>query len=440
MALFKKKKDDLDVLKDKFQKMVQQNPGQQPQNAQQGQQAPQQQNWQNQQQGQQGFSQGFQQQPQQQNWQGQQTGQEQAQQPQQRWQNQQQYGQPGQQQPQQQNWQGQQTGQEQAQQPQQRWQNQQQYGQPGQQQPQQQNWQGQQTGQGQAQQPQKSWQNQQQPNPEQIKVISVEGKEGRTVEENIVRPNEFAEDKDLQDVKKEYDEAKINSLIIKQVKELIEIDTALNGRIEDIDLDISNNKRKIGEIEKKIFEILEQVRETNLRMDKLVGLYEVVTNQINPFVKKEKKQEEGKGSESKPGESPQQPGSEKEQQTQPWMQGQENKPPASNESQAMPPTQGQKEADSRISKNAEKQALLFKKAAPGQEFLLENGNKIASIYELIEALQNEPEEIISKHLNQQNNDFAKWVRLVFNENALADMAEKTTDRMHMVFILKGYFS
>mgnify|MGYP005619837349 CR=1 FL=1 len=277
----------------------------------------------------------------------------------------------------------------------------------------------------------------QQPNPDQIKVVSVEGKENKTVEENVVRPNEFPEDKDLQDVRREYDEAKINSLIIKQVKELIEIDTALNGRIEDIDLDISKNKKKIGEIEKKIFEILEQVRETNLRMDKLVGLYEVVTNQINPFVKKEKKQQQAGGEDSQQGA----PEPEKHETVQPWMQeAQEENKQLGEEQSAAQKTPRQKESENRISKNAEKQAVLFKKAGGGQEFILEDGKRITSIYELIEALQNEPEEIIYKHLNSQKNDFAKWIRHVFNENALADMAEKTSDRMHMVFILKGYFS
>ncbi len=225
-------------------------------------------------------------------------------------------------------------------------------------------------------------QNQMQTKP--VKVVSIEGNK---VHETVIHPQQKEES--LEELKREFDEAKINSLIIKQVKELIEIDSELNKRIETTESDLVKLKSRINEIEKKIFELLEQIRETNQRMDKFVGLYELVTNQVNPFVKKEEKKVETKINQQE------------------------------------------------INK---KQELLLKNVPQGMEFKLSNGKVIHNIYELIEALKNEPDEVINQHINENKNDFASWVRFVIGNQELADIMEKAKDKMSLLITLKGYFS
>ena len=87
-----------------------------------------------------------------------------------------------------------------------------------------------------------------------------------------------------------------------------------------------------------------------------------------------------------------------------------------------------------------KQELLLKNVPQGMEFKLSNGKVIHNIYELIEALKNEPDEVINQHINENKNDFASWVRFVIGNQELADIMEKAKDKMSLLITLKGYFS
>jgi len=52
-------------------------------------------------------------------------------------------------------------------------------------------------------------------------------------------------------------------------------------------------------------------------------------------------------------------------------------------------------------------------------FYLSNGKKLKNITELMESLKDMDQDLFSSHVNEQNNDFASWIRDVFGEKELA---------------------
>jgi hypothetical protein len=71
-------------------------------------------------------------------------------------------------------------------------------------------------------------------------------------------------------------------------------------------------------------------------------------------------------------------------------------------------------------------AKKYKNIDIGQEapstqhyFYLNNGKKLKNIAELMESLKDMDQDLFSFHVNEQNNDFASWIRDVFGEKELA---------------------
>ena len=57
---------------------------------------------------------------------------------------------------------------------------------------------------------------------------------------------------------------------------------------------------------------------------------------------------------------------------------------------------------------------------PHHHFILKNGQVIKDIGELVQALKSMHKDDFEHHVNSQNNDFANWVRHVYEEEDLAD--------------------
>lgn len=62
-------------------------------------------------------------------------------------------------------------------------------------------------------------------------------------------------------------------------------------------------------------------------------------------------------------------------------------------------------------------------------FVLEDGRKLASVYELIDELETMTEDQFERHVNEMKNDFANWVEHVFDERTLADEMREIQDRL-----------
>ena len=52
-------------------------------------------------------------------------------------------------------------------------------------------------------------------------------------------------------------------------------------------------------------------------------------------------------------------------------------------------------------------------------FYLNNGKKLKNISELMESLKYMSQDLFSFHVNEQNNDFANWIRDVFGAKELS---------------------
>jgi hypothetical protein len=126
-------------------------------------------------------------------------------------------------------------------------------------------------------------------NSEFEEVILSQGKEA--LSEQIEKKKEEEINKKsianyLDEIKESYEDAKLISLVIKQVKELIEIDNGLSNKIKEIEVTIKNEITEREKVSKQIDTLQKQIKSVEKNMDKFVALYEMVTNQFNPFIEK----------------------------------------------------------------------------------------------------------------------------------------------------------
>ncbi len=69
------------------------------------------------------------------------------------------------------------------------------------------------------------------------------------------------------------------------------------------------------------------------------------------------------------------------------------------------------------------------------EFYLQDGKKLKSVYELIDALEHMSEDIFKQHVNEAKNDFSNWIKDVFEEPHVAKEIKKVQDKIEMQKVL-----
>jgi flagellar protein FlaE len=74
------------------------------------------------------------------------------------------------------------------------------------------------------------------------------------------------------------------NLIMDQIKDLIEINTSLNKKYRDLESKLSSVNADVGSDKKSVTDLQKKIGELQSNMEKFIGLYEVITNQFNPFV------------------------------------------------------------------------------------------------------------------------------------------------------------
>ena len=62
---------------------------------------------------------------------------------------------------------------------------------------------------------------------------------------------------------------------------------------------------------------------------------------------------------------------------------------------------------------------VFGKVPDERAFVLEEGRKLKSVFELVDALETMSEEVFRHHVSPERNDFANWLEGVFDEKVLA---------------------
>ncbi len=64
-------------------------------------------------------------------------------------------------------------------------------------------------------------------------------------------------------------------------------------------------------------------------------------------------------------------------------------------------------------------------------FVLQDGRKLKTIYQLIDELETMTDEVFRHHVNDFRNDFANWIEHVFEDKSLAEEIRAVETRMEM---------
>ncbi|MFC1722547.1 hypothetical protein ACFL0V_00240 [Nanoarchaeota archaeon] len=88
-------------------------------------------------------------------------------------------------------------------------------------------------------------------------------------------------------------------------------------------------------------------------------------------------------------------------------------------------------------KTPKEKTIQSKDISPENYFVLQNGETLKSIEQLAIKVEDFEDTLFAFHVNQDKNDFANWIRHVFDEPALADDLLRTTEKHQChVFLLK----
>jgi hypothetical protein len=74
-------------------------------------------------------------------------------------------------------------------------------------------------------------------------------------------------------------------------------------------------------------------------------------------------------------------------------------------------------------------------APEGQAFNVHQGPTVTTVADLADALDQAPKETFRHHISNQHNDFAVWIREVFNDEAAAAVVESARNPSEVVYIL-----
>tara|TARA_Y100000310_G_scaffold345591_1_gene467002 strand:- start:2552 stop:2926 length:375 start_codon:yes stop_codon:yes gene_type:complete len=62
-------------------------------------------------------------------------------------------------------------------------------------------------------------------------------------------------------------------------------------------------------------------------------------------------------------------------------------------------------------------------------FVLNDGKRLKSIYDLIDSLEDMAQDTFTHHVNEMKNDFASWVEDIFDEKNLSKELKKIHDKL-----------
>ena len=77
-------------------------------------------------------------------------------------------------------------------------------------------------------------------------------------------------------------------------------------------------------------------------------------------------------------------------------------------------------------------------AGPDKYFVMDNGQVVRDLKELLETLKDMDDAIFSKHLNKEKNDFSSWVRHVYRNDFLADKMMTCHTKEDLIEILENF--
>lgn len=245
----------------------------------------------------------------------------------------------------------------------------------------------------------------------------------------------------LEQIEDKFYDAKLNSLIIDQVKELIEIDNNLNARIDDASSEIKKEIAEREKLSKKVDEHFDKVKELETNMEKFLGLYEMVTNQFNPFVDKgsselflddaDKKydtpviQNPNQASSPVPAQQPNNP-----------IPAELQAPVSATPSQA--PVQQAQAPPQQAPGSTWTYCPIHHNIHPSLHFELSNGQKLSSIYDVLAVLETMDDATFAAHVNLRQNDLSQWIYKVLGLTDLGQQLDLIKTKPEMIQSIRSY--
>ncbi|MBU0581208.1 MAG: hypothetical protein KKA19_08525 [Candidatus Margulisbacteria bacterium] len=84
-----------------------------------------------------------------------------------------------------------------------------------------------------------------------------------------------------------------------------------------------------------------------------------------------------------------------------------------------------------------KAALRSLETTPDKAFHMINGKMITKLSDLSNEIESSDEQTFYYHVNDQKNDFANWIKDVFNNSNLATKIDKARTKNELVSVLKS---
>lgn len=163
----------------------------------------------------------------------------------------------------------------------------------------------------------------------------------------------------------------VMNLILEQIRELIQITNNLNDKFKKTESRVDGNEQIMNKLKEKVDSMDGRMSGIEKNIEKFIGLYEVVTNQYNPFV--------------------------------------EN-------------------IDEVIPKKEVKVVEIRKPTA----FTTKEGKQVTTLHDLLDEIINMSNDAFSGHISQGKNDFADWVQDVLKQQDLAEELKKLTVKSDIV--------
>jgi archaellum component FlaC len=175
--------------------------------------------------------------------------------------------------------------------------------------------------------------------------------------------------------RKTHEDKTVLNLILEQIKELILITNNLNDKLKKQESRIEGTEAVLNRMKEKVDTMDTKISTFEKNIEKFIGLYEVVTNQYNPFI-----------------EAPE---------------------------------------DTPIKPEPIKPKL---EEAPKKQysFITRGGKEVHNLYELLDELIEMDSQTFIFHVGNGRNDFAEWVREVMKHRELADELSKLSTKSDMV--------
>ncbi len=194
--------------------------------------------------------------------------------------------------------------------------------------------------------------------------------------------------------------ASMLNLLMEQIKALVEISNTLNDRTKEAEDRIAEISSRQNSFEKEFNSFKEKMSSMEGNMEKFIGLYEIVTNQYNPFLEK--------AAPDNINAVPQQ---------------NQNPNPQANASAPI------------MTNNVVNELVVAEKIPP---FVLSNGKEIKTLQELFEVLIMMDDASFSSYVTEFKNDFSNWIKSSLKDDDLAIKLQPIETRIEMIKALSKY--